>query len=926
MTTAAHGAHLHAVADPNGMQTGFMTGFQDTGRVHTGIVVDGTAIANCYRVHLDGGHCPVFAASMSHTSQSCLGATEINSYAPGTRVAVMYQAKDNKAVIIGSFTDGLDIGKRAFHDYVSQAARNRVDDCHKKYIKQDKAGSIVDYSNWRPYDGTLASEWGAIATTGLGVTLDDFMVRLSVNEFTGVYGFYHDNLLRVAGYNMQTWTAGSERDAYMDQAECNDYQGYTPYPWEGVGILQPGIRVIEQYDAGCYHCFKEKPYYSRWENKYEWAQPYHRTQTFYGYIGQGGRRSVTAPPQGEIKWTYEPNPGGEPPPPFDSAIESSKGFSNGCVGGPSKDKSPDSMQPMYGLCEDNRALDGRIFMASAKGVTIAKRVLLPMPKRLKRPEDPQGDEAKKNYKAASMFGSGPDHPITGTLRTTDTTYPNMQRAATVMDLHAYLYNYSGFHAFYWHAKDYKLWEEQELKYADVLQKIPEFSRLATEKMYLKEEEPKFFEIDHRYKKSGPQKFYETTCHLSLLEDGGVVIGDGYGAEIRMSGGVVIISAPGDVWLKGGRDVQAWAGNDVIARANKTVDISATEKNVRIKAERHVLVLSGNDGKMGGILLESRGATKEFDFEKCGEQIKFSGVVARAPKSQVVGLARDIYLRTGGGEVEEGDITLDATKGRKNILTKSANIYSFVTRSVFHFFGNPQGEDSWTTDKSNYFDADFTLLCGPIGTDADIVIDGNVLARGSTLCSRGHIFTEVAARGFIFVAPCDGKCQADVDAAVEAVRQAINETLPQAGDKVHSGIIEPNWYKEKRAGNSRVMTIMEFSFRTNDDYKITDFLLYEDRWAQWARIGGQQPKKWTERPVKVKVCGETYPFPGEKWLVSEPAYREEDFSMVVFEKGGLIDLRRGKAPGLAGPYRDPQYGKGLPPKVINGNYPIIPRPS
>jgi hypothetical protein len=118
-TTAAHGAHLHAVADPNGMQTGFMTGFQDTGRVHTGIVVDGTAIANCYRVHLDGGHCPVFAASMSHTSQACLGATEINSYAPGTRVAVMYQAKDNKAVIIGSFADGLDIGKRAFHDYIS---------------------------------------------------------------------------------------------------------------------------------------------------------------------------------------------------------------------------------------------------------------------------------------------------------------------------------------------------------------------------------------------------------------------------------------------------------------------------------------------------------------------------------------------------------------------------------------------------------------------------------------------------------------------------------------------------------------------------------------------------------------------------------------------------------------------------------------
>ena len=43
----------------------------------------------------------------------------------------------------------------------------------------------------------------------------------------------------------------------------------------------------------------------------------------------------------------------------------------------------------------------------------------------------------------------------------------------------------------------------------------------------------------------------------LLEDGTVVIGDGYGAEIRMCAGSITISAPGDVWLKPGKNAQMW---------------------------------------------------------------------------------------------------------------------------------------------------------------------------------------------------------------------------------------------------------------------------------------------------------------------------------------------------------------------------------
>lgn len=886
--------------------------------------MDGTALANCYRVHPDHGTCALVAAASGHTSAACFGATEISTYAPGTRVVLAVHDKDNKAVILGSVANYMDVGRRAMHDYISPATRKRVDDCHKKYIKQPLGGQIVDYSSGKPYDSTLASEWGAITTTGAAITLDDFMLRASINEMCGIYGFYHDSLLRVAGYNLQFWTAGHEREAFMDQAEYNDIQGYTPYPWENVGILQPGIEVVQQYEPENYQCFSAQPFYARWENKHEFAQPYHRTTDFYGYFGQGHRRVVQAPPPGIQRWTYDGETNGKGETPFDSTPMVDVNVN--CSDGPQKLTNNEVTKPVVGLAEQNTGLDGRIFFASAKGITLLKRVLLPIPHRTRRPDNVKnGDDATKNYKAASQFGSGPDHKITGDIKTTDSKYPNLQRASAVMDLHGYLFNYAGLHPFYWHEKDYKTWEQQDIEHAKSNQKIPQFSQLAGS-MYMTEESPKQVNIDHRYK---TQKFYETECYVSLLEDGGVVIGDGYGAEIRMTAGCVTISAPGDVWLKGGRDVHTWAGNDAIIKANQSIDISSTKKHIRVKAERNLMLFGGNEdatsdvggGGRGGVLIESRSEKTTYDFEKCGDQVDFGGIVLRSPKSNVVTMAKNIYLRTGGGEVEKGTITIDAAKGEEDIITKSRNVYQFLEKNgkVFQFFG-----DNTNYQTANMFSENFTLLIGPVGTSKDFIAGGAILCRNSVLVSNGHIVTSQAAKGAIFVAPCDEDCTKQVDEGIDKIVEAIAETIPGAGEDIDEIYLSKTWYDEKRAGNERVMEIMGFSFRTDEDYNIKDFLLYEDRWQQLARIAGQEPQKWTETAVKSKICEKTYPFPGKKWLLDTPAYKVQDLKIATFENGGMIDKKRGDAPNLAAEYAAPTFARPAEPKIIDGNYPIIPR--
>lgn len=914
--TMAYGGQTVPVADPNCNLTAFKTSHTDTGRLCIGIIMDGTPIANCYRVHLEKGMMPIMASTCSHTSQSCLGATSINTYTPGTEVIVMVHDKQHKGYIIGAIPSVLDIGANARHDYISQASRKRVDDVHKKYIKLPYGGQVVDGSNWRPYDATMAGEWGAITSTGAGVTLDDFMVRMSINEFCGVYGFYHDQMLRVAGYNFQLWTAGHERDAYMDQAEYNDTQGYSPYPWEAMGLLIPGD-MIQEYQPKDYQCTQAKPYYAHWENKHEFQQPYHRTQHFFGYLGQGNRQVVHAPPAGIKRWTYKGKVKGPGDPPYDSGPQGE------CGGGATKLTNFEAA-PSIGLKEENTSQDGRTFIASAKGIVIAKRMLLPMPQRLRRPEDyNEGDEAEKNYKAAGKYGEGPPHKITGDIKTTDEKYPHLQRASAIQDLHGYLFNYAGLHPFYWHSKDYKTYEQSELKYAEVNQRIQDFTALMGS-MYLPQIGLRKLTIDHRY---GPQDFYETESFVSLLEDGGVVIADGYGAEIRMSAGCVFISAPGDVWLKGGRDVQTWAGSDAIIRANNAVDISATEKNVRIKAERNVLVLAGNEtsDRDGGILLESRAHGIEYDFDDCGDNIRFAGVVLRAPHSNVIGLAHQIYLRTGGGESKPGDIILDASKGEKDIITKSHNMFNYVHKkgAIYHFFGEVHGG---FTSFSNMFKEDLSLLCGPVGTEGDIFVNGNVLCNGKLgyLATNGHIITKIASKGAIFVAPCDDECEQEVRKAFDIFTTLIEETVPDLGDQINNIQLEAVWYADRRAGNDDTIKKMQFSFRKEEDYRISDFVLYEDRWQQMARMAAQNIKKWTERPVANAVCSATYPFPGKKWLVDEPSYAEQDLSIVEPHAGGLRDKNRGESPNLVDAYANPEFKTPGGKKILNGLYPIMPR--
>jgi len=914
--STAHESNLTPTADPRSRYTSYATSFGNNGQLLIGEIVDGTPLANCYRVQFERGTMPIICTEIGGTSQTSIGAVEIKAYVPGTLVLAYRHNTQPHGLIFGVVPEPATVGRESVHDWITQASRNRVDEAQKRYLNMVDSGGLANYSCWKPFDGTQAGEWGAITTTGLKVTLDDFMVQMAVNEFTGVFGFYHDQLLRVSGYNMQTWTAGHERDAFMDEAEYNDTQGYSPYPWEAMGALNPGQDIIQEYEHNTFAVSGGRPYYAHWENKYENLQPFHRTQQFYGYYGQGGRTVVSAPPKDLEWWVYKLEKGGEPPAPYESTIVNAqiteKVTANPGSPKPTQDFQEDS--PPIGLSEDNTAMDGRRFIASAKGITLAKRLLLPVPARMRRPENGVGD-SKDNYKFAGKEGDGPEHKITGDIEATD-ALPNMQRAAGILDLHGYLFNYVGLHPFHWHYKDYKTWEQSELQHAQYNHQVPDYTKLKGS-MYLIEPGHQNIDIDHRYKN---QKFYQSESFISLLEDGAIVIGDGYGAEIRMCAGSIIISAPGDVWLKPGKNAQVWAGRDIIHRAHGAIDISTTEKSVRIKAEKDVMILAGNDQtKNGGVLIESRASTESMDFAspKTGDEVSFGGIVLRAPDSNVVAQSQNVYLRSGGGEsrIKPGTITLDAGKGETDIITVSNNIRHYVGKDgqISHFFSRADIDEPQI---GNLFTGKENVLAGTTYVEGDIYATGGLMAP-EFLYSYGT----VTGRD-MFVAPCKDECHQALQEAANKITDYVRNKLPDYARKEYESKLENRWYGEKQAGNDTVLDIAGFSFRSDKDYRVdSDFELFEDRWQQYARIAGQNTGTWKEKSVLDGNGVESWPFPGKKKF-DEPIFRQQEFTIVEATGAGFRDKDRNSGSGdLADVYKTPKF-KNSETKTINDGYMII----
>lgn len=831
-----------------------------------GTVVDCVPYARCYRVLPENGKPIIDCHWGLRGSCTPIGVADGDTLQPGTHVFYIRHHTTGPGTIVCVVPNFMSDPKQSRSDQVNLASRCgiRVEPAHQAGFKlsgEKNHGGIEDRSNRTPTDSVEIGEFVRISETGSAITLDAYMAQFRMDAYTGLWLFYWDQLCRLAGHNFQRWTAGSVLESYDDESEHLWYHGVATYFWEALGQLEaPGTMLKER---GGKVIQKDEPHYTREEPDPDNLQEFHRRRHYLGYLGQGDKLLIVSPPGGGGKQTYS------------------------------------DMLNLPGMAERNIGLDGFIFDRSAAGVVIAKRPVIPSPKRVKLPIDKEGD-TKEDYKASGQFGEGSEHKVQ--------IEPDVQggqagnvRALGVMDLHAYLFNWKGGHPFHYHEKDYHYPEESEVGWIDTNQEVPSFSQLSSQQ-YLDPPGTADVKIDHRY---NTQKVFKNLSYINLLPDGGVVIGCGFGSEVRMVGGNIHLQAAGDITFEAGRNVVGWGGRDVIMRANKSCDISANQNDVRIKAEHNIQMLAANDEGPYGILLESLGTGPQFNQEQ-GHDANHSGIVLRAPKGQVVNWARDIYLRTGGGDVEEGIITLDAAKGSQDITMQARYFENYAAEGYLDFFGvegNVTAANAW-----------FPQGCGvngPMCLTEGTISSGPSVIRGWFLASEGHIATEEAESAGFFVAPLEGEGLDSVNEAIDDCATFVTDTLLESGEQVWAGLYEDFWYAENNAGNDDIIENTNFAYRKQQDYRTESWELYEARWAQMSRLGGGNADTWKENPVKW-MGQDTYPYPGKEKF-EDASYYQLDTELFSHSTGRSAD--RGSA------YESPKY-KEPQSQTLNDTYPIV----
>lgn len=832
------------------------------GPLKIGVVLHAIPFLNWYKVQLGGGDGFIGCCMLTQSALTPIGVRVTSPITPGSIVIVHTPPRLDFGLILGVMPPIIKSGNIGCPDWIQQGGNSGLkrEDAHSWPLTgMYRAGGVLDHSAGRPLDST-SMEWGMMAETGVGVHVDPFQAFLRVNEMCGLYLNYFDSHAGLRGVQLDIMSAMHELAIRDDEGECHLIEGRAVYPWEALGRYDPSGGWTKTNDDKVVQ-YEDPVGKIDLKDGEEGMQPVYRLQQFGGYLGQGSMRLLIKP-----------------------AKEAGKRLA--------KDQDIDE-----GLFCESIGLDGDYMLRSAKGLSFIKRCKIIVPKQLKRPEDGGGDDlAADNYKFSGKFGGGDgaeDHKVGDVKVTGDLQH--MRRVAGVADLTSYAANWKALHPFHYHQKDFLTKQESDTKNFDTTQETLTFSALA-QQPYMADPTAKMLTIDHRYNEVA---YYQTESYIKMLEDGSIVIGCGYGAQIVLSGGKLRLEAPGGIDICAGTDLLMLAAQ-IILKAKGSIDLSSSEKDIRLKAEQNLQMLGGNGG-LGGILIESKGDSEEQKYkDQIGEDVRASGIVMKAAQAPIAALAKDIYLRTGGDALGSGNIVLDADKGKAIVEVYGRKVQVFAAEAVSFWLG-PADEQSKI--KHTYlFSEEACLVEAPLIVGGAVVVcNGGSLVVEGGISSSGPIQTtdRMADSSGGFLGQVPSVLASELASDVEEAEQEF-ETDKNDGEEAHKIEIVEALYQDEQLGQEDLIKSIGFSFRDKDGVQyVTEQLKWPElRWQQMARLGaGNGGTGWQETAV-VYQGRRLMPWPGKsKW--------EDDEIFLELEKLTMYDAAKGQSKDRPEPYEEPE---------------------
>lgn len=908
-------------------------------RIESGIVVDVVPGGYAYRVSA-GRRSFLWCASGGTTSAfGSLGARQLTTYPIGTPVYFIrhHQTPGIGTIVAAEPPSMLGAPDQWPADGIWPFIRSgqKAEPAHAWSINEDARiaaarprplGGLdtVDFSAGRPMDATSAGEWGLMTETGVGLFVDSWQAYLRVDEATGVFAFYPDQMLRVAGHNYQFSSSQTEIEHLDDEGEFSGTTRTAIYPWEAYGLwrfnqVSPSwcISPVPNYGlGGGQGTLPVDPYnvqaaggFAVREPESPYALPAARLYEWSGYLGQGGRSEIAVPVQ--LGWAYPELPttsvrnaavtaNSDPngPPGGRLVVQGSAGGSQPfliyetgtwdlasgtfapTIGNPAGDgvgvglwasiftgtDAPGgflvriiasdattftvsakvyegqpaatgparaviwgSVQPYavpvnarYGVDQpgvlvEQKTLAGRYYLAASGGIIFAKRSVLPVPRPLRKAEDPAGDTSL-NYAASGIDATTGfvTHAVRAAL--TPLNGPP-HRVCMIPDAIAYALNWEGLHPFAYHTNDWFVAEEGEAGSTLVNQIAPCYGDLACND-YLDTPPPAYLDIDHRY---GLTPVYQNEAFFGILEDGSIGFRDGWGSEMRFTGGNVEVHTPGDFRVFTGRNYITWSGHDISFKAHDSIDLVAESNDFRTSAGRNHHHLAGNSG-YGGFLFEAKSVCPSYAFcDKLGEAVTGSGFVVLAPYSQVWLQGQDIVA----------SLDPTSTDGRIVLYSGDTNdIHVLAKTLVEHFPATGAIVQLFDGTSANELTAGYSLFGGNIYNRGKIITTGGVGGLDPGIADRETYLTTTYAGRFqkSIYTPPGSECA-------------------------------------------------EFSYRTSSQYLSTTFAFWQSAWQSIAFGAGQSLPVWVEPTVVGLVSGQqTRPHPGERWTDTQ-SYNAHTYLLV-----------------------------------------------
>jgi hypothetical protein len=585
-----------------------------------------------YRVTPAGGGAPILCCRLGELPTTPIGVSDHTTLQPGTPVYYVKHPGAFYGAIIGVEPSFQCDPRKARSDCIGQASNAGFN--VERYWKALMAMSggrvgdsgVTDWSAMQPVDSYEAGEFCKTSSTGIQLLIDDYMAQLRVDEMCGLQMFYWDSLLRIAGRNMQIWTAGSEKRVDNDEGEVNIYEGEVAYPWEQLGqVWYPSDQGYTANNAET--CQHTTPWYGPYEPKYNDMQPFHRVQRWGGYLAQGEMSYICAPDTRDT-----------------TSVSNAYRYSNNKI--------------YTGLLQEVRTLEGRYGLRSATSITFTRRPCIPVPRRIRQPEDTSGASAD-TYKGSGAYGSGTNHVAPQPFN--HSPWLSGTNPWDVADAHARLFNWDAGYPLHYKDGDFAYPDESDLPKIQTNQEVPHYADLLGGG-YLDDFTFDSVGIDRRTAGLHSVRVARATQYITLCEDGGIVISDGWGSEIRMDHGNICFFAASNILTHATNCISSYAGISHLFASRGGTRLSASCGDIGLYAGHSIRIISGGDGDTsayGGVEITS------YADENTG------GILLRSPyndveidsRSLVADLSENICISAGGvtsGEPTGGNIAISGT--------------------------------------------------------------------------------------------------------------------------------------------------------------------------------------------------------------------------------------------------------------------------